>query len=373
MPIKRFRTVLSSARSLLSTIKNARAIRAELAAEREVLAVKRAALVREKQAIQEQHKALDAESATLNSAKQVLPYFLLREKEKASFEERSRLPRAYAILVTTGRAATHWLTAAFNLHDEVFYSHGPDTDPKKGTSSESENLQNFLRNWAEMGKVDPDDPDAYFDMLETRKGHIAYGNIHGLMPPMTKPGENPFRRHYFVGAIFRHPVSRVQSLVNRWLFESRASDLRRAMNSPEKFKENQPEIYDTLVTDYGVEVVDEAAVLFVAAVRDTVPWDQHCIQSGMPLFQMERLVTDIDYFLALFHEATAGLVKPDDQFVQKVRDLRAIDQRGHGETAIDIFASWQPWMRKYFRDAVAKANLADAYHSVGYDLRMILR
>jgi hypothetical protein len=278
--------------------------------------------------------------------------------------------RAYAIIGSAGRTATHWLAAAFNLHPQVFFSHGPDLGPRKTGRGESA-LDRFLRIAQQMDSFDFSDCDRYFDLLESQDGFTVYGNVHGIFPPQPEQLANAHRRAYFGCGIVRHPVPRVQSFVNRWRYEIQVSPLRRELYAPVKDDADQELLLSRTSRTYGVNCFDVDALLFMRALDTVVRFDKYFFDAGLPIYQMERLVADIDYFLNLFDHATAGLVEPDDDFLAALKKLQPIEQRQNGAAAVTCLASWAPWQKRYFRDSIAGAGLADAYEALGYNLRSI--
>lgn len=294
------------------------------------------------------------------------PVGACRSRAMGGFPERKR---AYAIVGSAGRTASHWLTAAFNLHDEVFFAHGPDLSPCKTRRDDQSDV--FRRIAREMESFDFSDCDCYFDLLEARGDFTVYGNVHGLFPAPAEHLSTGYRRAYFGCGIIRHPVARVQSFVHRWRYEGQISALRRACYSLASYEASYGRELVDLVRRYGVNCLDEDAILFLRALDTVVQTDRYFIDSGLPLFQMERLVGDVDYFLNLFDQATGGLVEPDDRFVTALEKLPPIDRRQERGTARKSFGAWMPWQQRYFRDRITAAELTECYAWLGYNLTPI--
>lgn len=278
--------------------------------------------------------------------------------------------RAYAIVGSAGRTATNWIAAAFNLHARVFFSHGPDLEPRKH-SRPQDGLKDFLRISQQMASFDFADFDKYFDLLESRGEFTVYGNVHGLIPLDDDRMGRTFRRPYYTCAVVRHPILRIRSFISRWRYESHVSELRRGEYSPDHYRHQNQELISELSKAYGITDLDEVGTLFIKALRLTMDTDNYYLDSGIPLFQMERLVSDVDYFLGLFYEATGGLVEAGDDFLIALKELRPIEQRNNSITAKSVYSSWAPWQQRYFRDALVETDLLDAYHALGYNLRPI--
>ena len=225
----------------------------------------------------------------------------------------------------------------------------------------------------QMKSFDFSDIDKYFDLLEARGDYIVYGNIHGVQPTNVCNSPDSYRRRYYSCALFRHPVTRVQSLVSKWTSYLRnTKDPRGAVFEIDKFKTSDE--VAALAKRYGIGAFDKNGILFIKAVHAVFLYDKDHLASGMPLFQMEWLVSDIEYFLSLFCDATAGLVEPTDSYVKALRRLKPIDQLGEkAVTAGTLFSSWDSWKQKYFLDELQRLELLDRYNLLGYNLRAIMR
>ena len=293
-------------------------------------------------------------------------------KTLQSIEARSRNRKAYALIASTGRTASQWLTDAFNVHPQVFFSHGPDLKPRKVlNASDDRRRETSRRVIEEINTFDFSDIDRYFDLIEARGEYVVYGNIHGLSPEGILESPETYRRRYYTCGVVRHPVHRVQSFTSKWLPPSkRLSDLGRLILDPNDSSIGERSYQ--IVKAYGISHFDDEAFIFVKAVKTVLASDKHYALSEMPVFQMERLVTDIDYFLGLFHDATAGLVEPTKQFVDALTGLKPIDRlNDESITAKTKFQSWERWKQKYFLDEIDKAGMLAIYERLGYNLRPV--
>ena len=339
----------------------------KLTAENQALQEELTKLTANNQAIHEEHGKL---TRVAEKYERIPAYIRLRRRNMELVRHRSALPVAYAIIGSSGRTATQWITDAFNLHNRVFFSHGGDLEPRKKTASE-DRTRIFLRMLREIDSFDFTDIDGYFDLLEAAKpGCIAYGNVHGLGAERVYQAANQYRRRYYACAIVRHPIIRVNSFVRRFEHEIRITDLRRKLYLQD-YKRDHNERLGELSRQYGVDCSSDNAVLFLQAVNSTFA-DQHYLNLGMPVFNMERLVSDVDYFLKLFSDATALLVEPDRQYVSKLRRLAPVDRLGRDLiSARFLFSDWAEWKRKYFFDEMEKTQLLDVYESLGYSLAQL--
>ena len=137
-----------------------------------------------------------------------------------AYRKRADHGKAFAIVCSAGRTATQWLADAFNLHPRVFFSHGPDLEPRKKEPGDDRNAISE-RIMQQINSFDWSKIDAYFDLLQKSGDYVAYGNIHGLVPSPAYVGPAQGPRDYYMCALYRHPVARVQSFVNKWRSEWR--------------------------------------------------------------------------------------------------------------------------------------------------------
>ncbi len=299
------------------------------------------------------------------------PYLFRRQLDIEAVCQRSQEARAYATIHSLGRTATQWIAGAFNLHPQVFFSHGPDLEPEKNVADADRELVS-TRIHQQMKSFDFSDIDGYFDLLVSRGDYIVYGNIHGLtaIPNNPPPSLNRFRRSYYSCAIFRHPVPRVQSFINKWSpYLPAADNQRRPVLELDEYRENNEALLNEIGKTHHVQRFDDEAVLFIRALGATLSYDKHCYVSGIPLFQMERLVSDTDYFLGLFHDVTAGLVEPTGEYLSALRKLKPIDRSSKEEIlAGPLFRSWDSWKQKYFLDEMHKEGMFEIYDLLGYNL-----
>lgn len=345
-----------------------------LAQQRDALVNENNGLIRERDLLQEQLKAEKTKSLTRE--------YLSRQHSGMDTLSRAasgRWPQganAYAIIGSMGRTATHWIADAFNLHPQVFFSHGPDFEPRKNVSTEDLEIVS-ARIIQQMKSFDFSGIDKYFDLLESIGKFNVYGNIHGFsdIPNAAYQLQNDFRRPYYTCAVFRHPVPRVQSFVGKWLSYLREpADLRATVLGLDEYREKNSAYLEELGKAYQVRLFDNEALLFIMALGTTLSYDKKYFLSGVPLFQMERLVGDTDYFLGLFHDVTQGLVEPTVDYVDALRKLSPIDRLSDkGLTAASLFQSWDNWKQQYFLDEVQREEMFDTYDSQGYNLRSLRR
>jgi len=316
-------------------------------------------------------RANECRAALTAASKNVPLHQFYWERNAKCIVERASQTKAYAIICSMGRTATGWISNAFNLHPQVFFSHGPDLEPTKHLGDDEETMAGAPRILEQMKSFDPIDADGYFDLLESRGDYVVYGNVHGLT--LTEIPESPatFRRHYYACAIVRHPIPRLQSFVNKWNTFLSPGDPRGAFLELENFRES--ETADTLAKTYNVGRLDSDAMLFAKAVRTTLFYDKHYLHLGIPIFQMERLVSDAEYFLGLFHDVTSGLVEPTNKYIRALRELEPFDILGEQfVSAKSLFSSWDTWKQRYLLDEIQNMEMLGHYENLGYTLRPLL-
>ena len=294
----------------------------------------------------------------------------LRRRDLELTAQRASAIRAYAIIGSAGRTATQWIANVFNLHEKVFFSHGPDLEPRKGIL-DHERSDIALRIAQQINSFDFSDIDRYFDLLESRDNYLVYGNVHGLIPSAIYQRPNEYRRAYYACVVVRHPIRRVQSFINRWQYGLRLLSLRCPDQNNLSNDQTYREQLSKLSKRYKVDEPEEDAVLFLKALDVTLSYDSHYLGLGLPVYLMERLVSDLDYFLGLFYEVTARLVEPHNQYVAALKKQPPIDRQSNLVHAEAVFSSWRPWKRRFFVDEVERMVLLDTYHLLGYNLRTI--
>ena len=278
----------------------------------------------------------------------------------------------FAIIGSPGRTATQWLADAFNLHEGVFFAHGPNLQPRKGLLPE-ERESEFFRIIEEMDTFSFQDVDSYFDVLENLGAYHVYGNIHGVEPVTAYLQPAGFRRQYFTCAVVRNPVRRIQSFVERFRYEISVTDRRRNFYV-NKYRRMNRDRLAKLGRDYGRGGFSDDDLLYIQAADTTLRYDKTYLDTGMPIYTTEQLVSDVDHFLGLFLKATAGSVPITDDFALKVRRLSVVDARGNSQqTARSLFGSWESWIRAYFRNRLEKFGLRSSYEMLGYDLSFVIK
>ena len=272
----------------------------------------------------------------------------------------------FTIIGSAGRSATQWINDALNLHDDVFFVHGHNLHPTKEIAEDRESV--FVRMATQDSEFDFDDVDAFFDIIERHKGYKIYGQIHGLDPAYIYKHPQEFKRKYNTLAIFRHPVRRVNSFIGRLSYEVSKFEFRKT-EFIDNYQEKNNDLLRDIMKTYDVAKLTDEDLLHIQSVGYVFAQDYNNIINNIPVYIVERLTSDLDYFIDFFLYVTNYSIKIDESFLSRLQKLSPVDPRfKQSSLASDDYFKWKDWWKKYFKDEIEKLELVRAYKQMGYDL-----
>ncbi len=283
----------------------------------------------------------------------------------------SEVEPVFTIVGSAGRTATQWLTDALNCHDDVFFTHGANVQPTKEVPTDREAL--FVRMALEDSKFDFRNVDGFFDVIQNTGNYGVYGCVHALNAAGIVEHQEKFRRRFVLLAICRHPIRRINSFLARSMYEVTKFEFRRQVFIDD-YKLNHSDMLDAISEKYNVPDLGDEDIIFIQMVHVIFDEDKNNIKYQVPIYTMERLTMDLDYFLKFFLSATNYSVSIDEKFVRRLREVAVVDNRfNHLPLVSDDFLNWPMWRQAYFRDQLEQYDLYKAYQQLGYDLSVLYK
>lgn len=351
------------------SIKRVHSERNELQAQRDFLQNEKDALLRERLSLKTDLQAAQKKVVRMKEEGRVRNPAFHSSRDMGSIKKLKSFSVQYAVIGSYGRTATQWVNDALNLHHEVFFTHGHNLHPTKNLPGNREEI--FVRMAKEDSLFDFSDVDKFFDIIEKNEGFKVYGQIHGLNPAYMSEHPSDYRRSYQTLAILRHPIQRVNSFMSRLRFEIENYDFRHRIFITE-YKQKNGNFLQDISRKYGISGFEDDDLIFIQSVHNTLDYDKMFIDSHIPVFLMERLVNERDYFLKLFLQATNYSVEVNDEYVDALGKLRPVDsQAKHSSISAYDYFEWKIWWKSYFQENIEKHDLLTEYDLLGYDLSFI--
>ncbi len=103
-----------------------------------------------------------------------------------------------------------------------------------------------------------------------------------------------------------------------------------------------------------------------------LPSDKSTLPLGVPVYKMEYLTTNMDYFTDFFQHITNHRLEVSNKYLNKVKKLSPVDKKQQSNyTAKEVFKGWLPWQQQLFMDVLSKLELEPIYKTLGYNLSFI--
>lgn len=289
------------------------------------------------------------------------------------------------IITSYGRTGNNWLAVTLNRHQDIFVACGPDLEPSKTESYSQDDNRRMHR---DIDRFFSTPPEEYFKILKDRGANPkVYGTIHSYgLHQAVHYVQRTKDRNCTVVNIIRHPVRRLQSLRNRWLYELGFNEFARARYHENFLRSHLPQPgIQQIKNEFGVDFEKPENWLFVNATLQVAQDANDFSVKGVPHIPMEHCVRDVEHFLWLFRLITGGIVELNDEFVEAIEITEKINRSGkfaeevnadrqregaeHAESnSYMIFKSWDMWQKMLFCRMLKSLKLAPAYHHHGYDL-----
>lgn len=279
--------------------------------------------------------------------------------------------KAYFIVTTYGRTASYWLASLLNKHPDIICSHGSlmdicspyDIQPLKERTIKAHNR---------AGSFVARTIDQFLDELENTGQAKAYGDVHGydLVSVIEKSNLEKTRHKIVVSNLTRHPITRIESLKNEWLYEITFSPiLRRILSEYDPTKVNMIQSrfkhIDFTVPDNWV---------FVVALLKTITSDLRELPIDFNHITMERLTGDPELLLHFINKITQGAVSISSSFIEDMINSDRYNKRSNSKRfSLSVFDSWEEWKRTVFKLVLDKYKVWELYSSFGYDLSFVRR
>lgn len=262
-------------------------------------------------------------------------------------------PPDLSFICSHGRTSTRWLAQVLNLHPDTLCAHGAILPPfveKPGFKGR-------------YGKIPEAERRARFatlsvtDMIETmwRQSRAPYNAwIHAISVRtlMERMEAERYVRNVTICSIVRHPVSRANSY---WKHFCRLLDTPAGIARAEQFRaewdaDDGPQRYVDAVNAAfpDVDFSKYENMFFVMAVR-SLGLDYQELKYCHPIFRMEDLVADDDYFTQFLKTAFRSGFPVGPDYMAAVRAHPVANFTTKPTPPKATFQTWLPWQKHCFR------------------------
>lgn len=280
-------------------------------------------------------------------------------------------PRHF-LITSHGRTATYWLAASLNRHPDVLCSHGPVLPPVLDYREQPPD-EVALHAHTTQDAFGRKTLDEFFEALEQAGPARVYGNVHAYSAHTLFGGlhRTAVRRNPVVFNLLRHPITRIESLKRRLLYETTFSPPARGRLEREFEVFVTPDVLATVRANCDVDLDPPEHRAFLYALCFILALDRLDLEIPVTHLPMERLTKDVDFFTWVFSQVTQGAVRTDAVYLRQVFAAGRMNHQAEETSAVGRFEAWAPWMRVAFRAAMAVWDLERLYAPMGYDLSFV--
>ncbi len=279
--------------------------------------------------------------------------------------------KKYFIVTSYGRTATYWLADALNSHRDIICNHGLLPVTSYGDRLEKSLILYQHENESILVSKSFDD---LFDDLEKTGLAKVYGNVHGYSACTYyfKLATNKPRREIRVINLARHPITRIESLANEWLYESTFSSTmcHRLENIRHQNELNKRAFAYVQSAFPHVDLSIKDNSIFLLALLSVISSDFQELQiEGLLNIPMERLTKDAEYFCFIFSLLTQGSIEIEPKYLHDVISSGRKNQHSKAEmSSIEVYEQWAKWKRTVFQLVLKETKSVKLYNHFGYEV-----
>ena len=290
------------------------------------------------------------------------------------------LPPVYFNILSVGQTATQWFVSALSRHPEVVVGHAAEllhtainrNVPRRNSGlgpdrHEANRTAHLLSNYT---------IDQLYAVLEARYSGKAYGLIHLFQTTsyLASVAKNRPARGLRLFNMVRHPVNRHNSIFHHWLKTAAAGNEYFLSVIDEVF--GNPHTQASFAKEqqaYGLHATDLPTRCWYACLgyveyfaRDLRDFPG----TRRDVIEMERLVTDADYFRMVMRRCVGPSLVIDADFVEQALKAAPLNSHSGGRlTSPDqILASWTPWQRDSFLRHADSFAIGEVYRDIYPDV-----
>jgi hypothetical protein len=274
----------------------------------------------------------------------------------------------YFLVTSYGRTATYWIASILNKHPDIICNHGPsiidesfdisnDNIPDSYTLEVHKNKNNFYKMTL----------DEVFNYIESKGNALAYGNVHGYAAHSIEKLKNNSKKIFRAINIVRHPVTRIESLYNRILYEAKFNYYFKN-DFPEKYNTYvNPEVVDFLKNNYDVDIHSIKFQIFMFVLFLVVDHDSRDLDTNIYHIQMERITKDMEYFYWVFNYLFENSIIFDKNYYNTIMNINKKNVLKEEILSEFQFDLWEQWKKDIFIKLVDK-NLYEKYNLINYSI-----
>ncbi len=275
---------------------------------------------------------------------------------------------AYFLVTSFGRTATFWIASNLNRHGDIICSHGPAMPPVIPMEGSQPSQSDVLRMHRDLDDFYDMPLDRFFDAMERLGPAKAYGNAHAYGAQSVKgllAGSSSGRRFTVVNVV-RHPVTRIESLRNRFEYELTYNTYFRERIETYIEQTVTQELLQFVKSQCGVDLTFDTR-LFLYALSLVPSHDKNDLQVPVLHVAMERVTRDPEAFCWMFNVLTHGKVGIDAEYLDSVFERGRLNVRGAERSAVRQYRQWDAWMREAFRYVMEEYDFQKMYGAMYYD------
>ena len=258
------------------------------------------------------------------------------------------MEKIYFLIASYGRTATYWLASSLHKHRDIACSHGATlSDFCMNYESPDVPDAKVLLSHKELDEFRKKSVDDFFDLLETKKKVKIYGNVHGYSAGdiWLMNSRHRIKRDIRVVNLMRHPITRIESLKRRFVYEFSFNPYLRKRVEEHFKKIVSSNLIEYVRNSFKVDLSHEANRLFLYSLSLVPLLDSEDMQTPYLQIPIERLVKDKECFCWVFNYLTKAGAPITKDYLDSVFSVNRMNSLNEESTSIEQFNSWDVWMR----------------------------
>lgn len=280
--------------------------------------------------------------------------------------------KKHFLITSHGRTATYWLASCLNAHPDIICTHGPVLPPVLDYHSQpSDDVTKYAHETVNAFYART--IDQVFEEIEAAGHAKLYGNVHAYSADQLFKISNfefPNRKPVIINLV-RHPITRIESLTRRLLFELNFNPFIKDMLGPGFYSYVTPDVLDNITDEIGVDLnnIDVRAFIYSACFIPTNDLNDF----NLPVFHipMESLTKDIECFIWLFRQIAQGYVNITSEYIHGVFNTNRKNDHAQEMSSIRRYGLWETWKQKIFKIVMEKFDGVNTYMRFGYDVKYV--
>jgi hypothetical protein len=274
--------------------------------------------------------------------------------------------KKYFLITSYGRTATYWIASLLNQHKDIICNHGPSISDVSFDVSKNEIPDEYVL------KIHKDKNiffnltlDELFDNLQKRGPAEAYGNVHGYaahsIPSLLKNSN----RKINVINIVRHPITRIESLYRRIIYE---------MNFNNYLKEEFQNQYINIVSDnisiyvkneFNINIDNFKNKIFLYVLCLVINHDYKDLNTNILHVQMERITKDREYFIWVLKYLMDNSIFIDKSYIDTISYIKRKNIKNYEILSSKQYELWDVWKKETFKKMLNNET-KDKYDKLNY-------